>query len=415
MQYKINIGVGQSQGQRSYQEDYFATSNIDNVAQKGFLAIIADGMGGHADGDKASILATNDFIREYQRKQQHNNSVLDSLESALHEANYKVVQHNQKYTSNMGTTLVACVLQEEYLHWVSVGDSCLFYYYNDELEKLNLEHSYGQILDKQVKIGEISQQEADEQYKKRNMLTSYLGREELYERDLKQIVGLREGQKILLCSDGLVNALTEYEITTCLQSKGSTQQKCDLLIRTALDKNLKNQDNITIILIELTLDSDITITHSVANKKSIFIVVLAVMFVLLFMALSWLSAEMWLQPETTAQHLPLPQPNSTQAVVAGEIENKQINTTPDEQESELKDEVVKSCEPILTAGQIQNYLQYLKLYDGGIDRDFGPKTGEAIKKFKERHGIQPDDNPDLTKHTCDKLQEEYKKFHLLPR
>jgi protein phosphatase len=419
MQYEINIGVGQSQGQRSYQEDYFATSNIDNAAQEGFLAIIADGMGGHADGDKASILATNDFIREYQRKRQDNNSILDSLESALHEANYKVVQHNQKHASNMGTTLVACILQDEYLHWVSVGDSCLFYYHNDELEKLNVEHSYGQILDKQVEIGEISQQEANEQCKKRNMLTSYLGREELYERDLKQISGLSEGQKILLCSDGLVNALTEYEIIACLQSKGSTQQKCDLLIRSALDKNLKSQDNITVILIELTLDSNITITRSVPNKKPIFITILAMTLILLIVMLLWLSAEMWSQPKITSQNPPPQQPTQpTQqvTVVAEKTETQQVkpemtpNEEENEKESELKDEVVDSCSS-LTIKEIQNYLQYLKLYNDKIDGDNGKNTQLAIQAFKKRYDIQPADNSDLTKKTCDKLQEQYEEFY----
>lgn len=402
MQYQINIGVGQNQGQRSNQEDYFATSNIENAEQNGFLAIIADGMGGHADGGKASILATNDFIREYLRKRSEDNVILNSLESALHQANYNVVQQNKKLGTNMGTTLTACVIYENNLYWVSAGDSCLFLYQGYELKKLNEEHSYGKILDKKLETGEITQQQADEKISKRTMLTSYLGIEELFERDLKQITGIDAGQKILLCSDGLTNVLTEGEILACLQSNASSQEKCDLLIQSALDKKIINQDNITIILLELN-DKFETNCISYLGQYGKLILSSIISIVFLIVILLW-----WFN--IFLNKIPLEQDDNIPDVY---FVDPQQETFPKETEVDVRPEKIPNCALLrkeknkATIKKLQSCLNE-KLDDlKNLDEDgvFGENTDQAIKKFKVQYNIIPSNNAKLTSAFCKKINE----------
>ena len=257
LEWILDYGNDQDQGARPTQQDYFASSepNMTIVkSSKGFLTVVADGMGGHSGGGNASVIAVTTFIREYKERVHKTETIPDALQRALVKANAAVVAANERAgeDSDMGTTLVACVLQSNKLYWISVGDSSLFLYRDGQLKKINKEHSYGAEIDMKLKAGQITPEEAHSEAKRRNMLTSYLGIERIPQIDLPQVpIELKPGEKVLLCSDGLVNAMSDAEIEFVLQEKKNAQGKCEFLTQQALKKQMPRQDNITTVLLEL--------------------------------------------------------------------------------------------------------------------------------------------------------------------
>jgi serine/threonine protein phosphatase PrpC len=249
----LDLGQHWHQGSRREQQDYFATTDLEDLyTHRGFLAVVADGMGGHASGAEASSIAIHQFVNSYQTKSPEE-SIPTALRRALDEANNAVFVQNEQQESNMGTTLVATVVQENRLYWISVGDSSLFWYSDGELQEINEKHSYGNELDTKVKQHLLLPEEAQTEFPKRHQLTSYLGLEQIPAVDLAaHYRELKAGEKLLLCSDGLVNALSLVEITASLAPPQSGAQNiCEELIEKALTKGYSNQDNITVILLAL--------------------------------------------------------------------------------------------------------------------------------------------------------------------
>ena len=151
-----------------------------------------------------------------------------------------------------GATLTACVVRKSDFFWISVGDSPLFLFREGHLQRINQDHSYGGELDRKLKAGRITFDQTSSENNSRNMLTSYLGLEHLNQIDLSTVpIELKPFDKVLLCSDGLIDALSPFEICQALELSESAQTKCEKLIKQALDKQIKNQDNITVLLFEM--------------------------------------------------------------------------------------------------------------------------------------------------------------------
>ncbi|KJU87139.1 serine/threonine protein phosphatase [Candidatus Magnetobacterium bavaricum] len=258
--WTLDFGNEQDKGKRKGQEDYFASfSPARGVvnSDSGFLAVVADGMGGHTGGAKASVLAVNTFIEAYKRKTAQQ-AISDALADALASANQMLVDTNIKtgQDSDMGTTLAAVVIQENRLFWASVGDSRIFLYRGGRLMDVNETHSYGAELDVKHRLEQISTEDLEANKKNRGMLTSYLGLKEIPRVDIShRPIELRCQEKVLMCTDGLVDALDRNEIAALLQSNKSAQEQCEVIVQHALKKNLQTQDNITIIILELKDDA----------------------------------------------------------------------------------------------------------------------------------------------------------------
>ena len=443
-QWTLEYGNDQHIGKRNDQQDYFALSDEPTKevveSAEGFLVLVADGMGGHAGGGKASVIAVTTFLDAYQQKSIQE-TIPDALIRALLQANAAVFDKNRQggQGEGMGTTLVACVLQSRNLYWISVGDSPLFLYRDARLVQINQEHSYGMELDLKIQGGQISQAEAEAERNKRNRLTSCLGMETIPPKiDCPKIpYELKTGEKVLLCSDGLVNALSLSEIALRLETEHSAQEKCELLTQDALGKNRTNQDNITVALLEinpmissLRLDKELTLqphdtTRRIVSKAQskqnltslIGIVsgVLVVMMLLLFVS-------------PLKKHLfPNPEPTPTIAIVATATPRPTVTPRPTPSPSPTPTPT-NSPTPIVTPTPIfspetgagvgidgendapcdlkimQALLSLLNLYDGKPDNDCRGKTREGLNKLLEQHHIviQPsmqDVNP------CNSIQE----------
>lgn len=243
-------------GDRDRQEDAFAYSDFadpDLVKKKGVLAVVADGMGGLENGDRASQLAVSVFLQEYSTLESA--GALDQfLRKAISRANYAVFdlafdQYGREIS--LGTTLVAVIIHDGMMHWISAGDSLIYLFRNGCLKQLNREHIYANQLNMEVENGIISKKEAD-MHPERGYLTSYLGLPELCEVDgSPEPLPLKPGDKVLLCSDGLTNTMSDRELTATLNR--NTGDPAEELVEKALGKKEKHQDNITALVLSCRL------------------------------------------------------------------------------------------------------------------------------------------------------------------
>lgn len=249
-------------GQRDTQEDDLAFAEIPLSAGKYIednllCYVVCDGMGGYEGGEVASSSAVAAFIDNLKKQlaDQDKKPLSVALRSSVLTADKaiaKAKQDNEKL-KDMGCTLVsACVENGNKLRWVSVGDSHLYVFRDNKIKKLNQDHSYGAILDEQVRQGSLSAEEA-QAATNRNALTSALQGEDIEKIDNPaDSFSLQSGDIIVLASDGL-DTLSRDEIIHTLSDKaaGSAQEIVASLIEAVHKKGAKRQDNTTVACIKV--------------------------------------------------------------------------------------------------------------------------------------------------------------------
>ncbi len=262
---KVTPNNAQHIGRRQEQQDAFGFSDPKNkrlARHGGLLAIIADGMGGMQMGGEASKTAVVAFLKAYEGKSAKT-SIADALQKSLHAANQAVLKLGRK-NGEVGTTLIAAVIAEDSLYWVSTGDSRIYLLRDGELIQLTADHTYANELVAEVARGRMSRSEILSQTGLED-LTSYLGLAELKEidRNLRPFP-LQDGDRVLLCSDGLYKSLSDEEIVMTLERQ--TTKPCEVLLNQALEKQLFNQDNVTVLTLSCAQDSQ---RFAARNKKFI--------------------------------------------------------------------------------------------------------------------------------------------------
>ncbi|MBF0565144.1 MAG: serine/threonine-protein phosphatase, partial [Nitrospirae bacterium] len=251
--WSLDYGNEQHIGSRKEQQDYFASFPPDMevvMSDRGFLVVVADGMGGHSDGAKASVLAVNVFLEEYKAAITRL-PVIEALKHSLHKSNKSICDANIKtgYQSDMGSTLVACVLHHDLLYWISIGDSRIYVARDGALQRVNEEHSLRAEMEKKKNLAHAPVDDVPLDSKTKHMLTSYLGIENIKKLDYsKAPLEMKPGDRVLLCTDGLFKALSEKEILECLNMAAPAQKKCEIIIERIARKKIPNQDNTTIVL-----------------------------------------------------------------------------------------------------------------------------------------------------------------------
>ncbi len=244
-------------GKRSNQQDAFGFSSLaeDGLPREdGFVAVLADGMGGMELGGQASRLAVAAFLKS-QETGSADESTPARLLRALQEANRVVHEKacEAGVPEDMGTTLAALAVRSDGIHWISVGDSAVFLHRDSKLIELNLPHTYSEVLDAQVVRAEISPEEAAA-HPERESLTSYLGGASLGEVD-RSLIPLKvlPGDQLLLASDGLFKSLSLDRIEAILDESGSGQA-CEALVRAVLEREEADQDNLTVLSVEIAAE-----------------------------------------------------------------------------------------------------------------------------------------------------------------
>ncbi|MCL2137632.1 MAG: Stp1/IreP family PP2C-type Ser/Thr phosphatase [Coriobacteriia bacterium] len=231
---RLEIGTATSIGRmRSNNEDAYLVANP--------LFAVADGMGGHEAGEIASTLAVDTL-----RAAKADLTKADNLRALVVQANITVLDAPTKGIGRlgMGTTLTAAVIDNDRLLIAQVGDSRAYLLHDDQLRRLTKDHSYVQEL---LNSGEITEAESRD-HPRRGVITRVLGFESHTQPDLYEL-RLAEGDRVLLCSDGLHGMLEDKAIQKVLQDERTAQQCADALVRAA--NKAGGADNTTVIVIDV--------------------------------------------------------------------------------------------------------------------------------------------------------------------
>ncbi|MEH6590037.1 MAG: protein phosphatase 2C domain-containing protein [Halioglobus sp.] len=234
-------------GQRSHNEDCFLV-NVDTG-----LFAVADGVGGHQGGEVASAITCQVLEREANAG--------SSLEHGIKVANVEVFEAvaQELGRAGMASTVVAAKFDGPVWKLAWVGDSRA-YLWDGQLGLLSRDHS---LVESLVRTGQITLEEA-RRHPKKNVIDQAIGLQG--ENNLRIGINsgvMQPGQTLLLCSDGLNDVLDSAEISLILSSGGSLEDRCKLLVYSAV--NGGGSDNATVILVEI--DSTITARGDTAPTK----------------------------------------------------------------------------------------------------------------------------------------------------
>lgn len=239
-------------GKREMQQDSFGISDVSDVNvlnEKGFLAVVADGMGGLVDGNKVSQNVVVSMLEGFDESLSSEvpSSTLLKLVVDANDSSMKLI--GEENAGKSGSTVIATLIKNNCLSWISVGDSHIYAYRDGKLVKLNRDHNYGAELDIQVARGEMSVEEAMSN-PQRSALSSYIGMGNLELIDQsEQPIELRKGDRILLMSDGVFGTLGDDLI--CRLMSQPIKEASMSINNEILRINTPKQDNYTCIIIEM--------------------------------------------------------------------------------------------------------------------------------------------------------------------
>lgn len=250
-----------TKGARSYQEDTAlfwsgrdtrpASGAGEAVADGPVVAVLADGMGGHAGGALASRMACDAFVKAYAGGDGANAERLIEALAAANQAIADAVAADPAL-AGMGSTLVGVTFGADGIEWISVGDSPLLLYRRGEIALLNEDHSLAPELDRLAAVGAISEDEAKRD-PRRHMLRSAVTGDDIDLVDLSQRpLRLEPGDYIILASDGLqtLEAAEIERIVTAYADDGAPAV-ANALIRAVEALKDPHQDNATVIAVRL--------------------------------------------------------------------------------------------------------------------------------------------------------------------
>jgi serine/threonine protein phosphatase PrpC len=239
---------GAAQGSRSRQEDDYGIFELPPELEAGdLLLVVADGMGGEQAGARASALAVRGFVDAYDLASAA--TIPERLEQTLARVNQRMardVASDPPRLNGMGCTLLAVVLAEEGLYWISVGDSPLWLWRRRRLRRLNQDHAYRSILAHRVSSGEISAVEAARHPDRNALISAITGAEPELVDVPRQVYPLKPGDQILLASDGVLT-LDEREIADILNRSRAEGYPCQRLLAEVAERRNLHQDNVTVL------------------------------------------------------------------------------------------------------------------------------------------------------------------------
>ena len=222
---------------------------VDNRPDFGFFAV-ADGMGGHLDGERAAGIAVQTLASEMLDKiyvpllrnfsAGDSPTVLEALVSASEQANHAVI----KGVPGGGTTLSAVAIIGNLAYLVHVGDSRAYLIHDETIEQLTTDHTLVQRL---IEMNELTPEEA-ENYPQKNVLYRAIGQHE--ELKMERLVRtLPPSALVLICTDGLWDMIEDDTIKQLASQAASPQEACDRLVKAANDRG--GTDNISVIVLQV--------------------------------------------------------------------------------------------------------------------------------------------------------------------
>lgn len=228
---------------RKANEDSFGYC-VDSDADVAMFAV-ADGIGGHGNGDVASAICIRLLLEEWRNVNVRNltaGMAQAFLKNTLEAANHKIFEINNRFSFRypMGTTIVAGVVLPDSVVVVHIGDSRFYCLSGQRLDKLTEDHSF---VAEMVKNKIISPEEA-KTHPFSHIISRSIGPNDKIEPDFRTIPR-QSGDRILLCSDGLTNYANDLEMQVRMLEDDSPQRVVNNLLKLALKRG--GDDNVTIV------------------------------------------------------------------------------------------------------------------------------------------------------------------------
>lgn len=225
------------------QDACFAMCDPDNNVA---LLVVCDGMGGALAGNVASTMALEKFVSSIKADlgtHGENLSMVQSIQTALNAANESVFDHSNSHSEckGMGTTMVGALCMGEKTAVFNIGDSRAYLIRQRSIKKITVDHS---VVEELVLRGDLTREQAAH-HPGRNLITRAIGTEPDVECDLF-FPKVKQGDFILLCSDGLSNVVSEKEIMTEVIKGGAPDDCCQRLLDIAIQRGAP--DNVTVVL-----------------------------------------------------------------------------------------------------------------------------------------------------------------------
>lgn len=217
----------------------------DIASKWGDLYVVADGMGGHESGEVASEIAVETIAHAYYRI--NGTSADTALKKAIEQANSEIFRRAQEEDrQGMGTTVVAAVRIDRMLYIAHVGDSRMYLIRDGHIKPLTQDHS---MVQEQVAAGILTPEEA-EKHPYRNVISRAVGTSPAVEVEVSQSspLELREGDVVLLCSDGLTEHVKAPTIRQIVANRAA-EAAAAALIQAA--NNGGGSDNISVIVLRV--------------------------------------------------------------------------------------------------------------------------------------------------------------------
>jgi PPM family protein phosphatase len=221
-------------------------SNQDSylIDPEGRFFIVADGMGGHAGGEEASRIATESIGAYLSLEWGKGSSPQQLLQQAVSKANQAIIydQNTHPVRADSGTTIVVVIFVDGQTWFCHIGDSRLYRLCDEKLEQVSDDHTW---IARAIQTGAVGPEEA-RTHPWRHMLLQCLGREEIREVTIQK-VDFQPGDRMLICSDGLTEELTDEQIANQLQENQTCETAAEELVKAA--KSHGGRDNVTVVVI----------------------------------------------------------------------------------------------------------------------------------------------------------------------
>ncbi|MCK5280454.1 MAG: Stp1/IreP family PP2C-type Ser/Thr phosphatase, partial [Cyclobacteriaceae bacterium] len=241
-----DIGLVRTENQDNFAK--FPLDSEDLYQPKGLLFIIADGMGGHVGGKKASQLAVNVVSQVYFSSS--SNNIPKCLQRAFKSANSKIYHSSEGELQfkRMGTTCTALVLEKDIAYLAHVGDSRVYRVTHEKIEQLTQDHTQ---VEEMYRQGILSKEEA-KHHPSKSVLIRALGTEPEVEVDSKENIQVKPEEYYVLCSDGLAKVKKDEIMEIILAN--SPEYACEELISLANQRG--GHDNVTVLVIKINKDKE---------------------------------------------------------------------------------------------------------------------------------------------------------------
>jgi len=257
---RYEIGQANRLGNRHSNQDRFKAIESEH----GVLLVLGDGMGGQASGEVAAQLLIDTAEGIYLDQGDAVRDVARLFRAIILTAHHRIIEWGARQNPPVtpGSTAVLCLLQQGDAYWAHVGDSRLYVFHHGLPIYRTVDHSYVEHL---YQKGRISRSE-QESHPGRNMITQCIGCQQMEpEITLAKPVSLKEGDVLLLCSDGLWAPLDDAQMGTILETH-PLQQSLDLMTEQAERNSYPRSDNISVIALRfISNDEPVATTPAAKN------------------------------------------------------------------------------------------------------------------------------------------------------